>query len=95
MPSQRFWDTIEILRIAKGENIAENNTKYYSSQHQGVKVLLIPKSGRKILFIPTSGKKSTFNPGGKVNYEECKGNKFDQNGIRVGSSHTQELLDLN
>ena len=66
--------------------------KNISSQNEGGKVLLIPKSGRKILFIPTSGKKSTFNPGGKVNYEECKGN---QNGIRVGSSHTQELLDLN
>ena len=27
LPSQRFWDTIEILRITKGENIAENDTK--------------------------------------------------------------------
>ena len=27
LPSQRFWDTIEMLRITKGENIAENDTK--------------------------------------------------------------------
>ena len=27
LPSQRFWDTMEILRINKGENIAENDTK--------------------------------------------------------------------
>ena len=27
LPSQRFWDTIEILRITKGENITENDTE--------------------------------------------------------------------
>ena len=34
LPSQRFWDTIEMLRITKGENIAENDTKKYMKPDQ-------------------------------------------------------------
>ena len=34
LPSQRFWDTMEILRINKGENIAENDTKKFKGYCQ-------------------------------------------------------------
>ena len=43
LPSQRFWDTIEILRITEGENIAENDTKSIKSS-QPVLLFLFAQS---------------------------------------------------
>ena len=51
LPSQRIWDTIEILRITKGENIAENDTKLLAPSFSTHKALSKYITLKHVLFV--------------------------------------------